>query len=227
MQRRTWLLVRRRVGCASVACVACGQATSSVDGSASVGDDLGGGADAGGGRRDRRRRAISPAPSTAFVYVSGYSTTIARYTLDATTGALTAMGTTTATGSSVVPRVRCGAPARLRRRRSEQQGRSVRHRRHDRRAHAPRRRRRLRRQRAGASRRRRQRQVGARRQLRIGRRRHLAHRRRRQRRRGHVAARRRQRARGRCSTPPIASRGCRASAPITSRNIRSTRPPAR
>jgi 6-phosphogluconolactonase len=35
----------------------------------------------------------------AFVYVSGYSTTIARYRFDEQTGALTAAGTTTATGS--------------------------------------------------------------------------------------------------------------------------------
>lgn len=34
-----------------------------------------------------------------FVYVSGYSTTIGRYTLDLTSGALTPTGTTTATGS--------------------------------------------------------------------------------------------------------------------------------
>jgi 6-phosphogluconolactonase len=36
---------------------------------------------------------------TPYVYVSGYSTTIGRYLLDETTGALTAQGTTTATGS--------------------------------------------------------------------------------------------------------------------------------
>ena len=48
--------------------------------------------------------ATAPAPDLSLtkppmVYVSGYSTTIARYRLDLATGALTAVGTTTATGS--------------------------------------------------------------------------------------------------------------------------------
>jgi 6-phosphogluconolactonase len=90
MQRRAWLSL-------IVACVACGHASSSIDGSATVGDDL--------GIIDARDLATGNAPgdlasaSTQLVYVSGYSTTIARYTLDATTGALTPMGTTTATGT--------------------------------------------------------------------------------------------------------------------------------
>lgn len=41
---------------------------------------------------------LAPTPPP-YVYVSGYSTTIARYTLDLTTGALTPKGTTTTTGS--------------------------------------------------------------------------------------------------------------------------------
>ena len=57
---------------------------------AATGDDL-----AVAGARD----LAGASPSTAWVYVSGYATTIARYTLDATTGALTPMGTTTATGT--------------------------------------------------------------------------------------------------------------------------------
>ena len=91
MQRRAWL----PFVIACVACIGCGHASSSVDGSATVGDDLGGGA------RDLAAsdsRDLASA-TTRFVYVSGYSTTIARYTLDAATGALTPMGTTTATGT--------------------------------------------------------------------------------------------------------------------------------
>src|SRR5947209_8362405 len=93
MQQRAWL----SIAIACIACVACGHAASSVDGSATVGDDLGGVA-------DPRDLAIADtrdlaSAQTPFVYVSGYSTTIARYTLNASTGALTAMGTTTATGT--------------------------------------------------------------------------------------------------------------------------------
>ncbi len=51
-----------------------------------------------GGDLGARDLAGGP-PSTPFVYVSGYSTTIARYTLDLATGTLNAMGTTGATGS--------------------------------------------------------------------------------------------------------------------------------
>ncbi|MGZ3426042.1 MAG: hypothetical protein ACXVCV_05295, partial [Polyangia bacterium] len=40
-----------------------------------------------------------PKQQPPLVYVSGYSTTIARYTLDLANGALTAAGTTTVTGS--------------------------------------------------------------------------------------------------------------------------------
>jgi 6-phosphogluconolactonase len=82
---------------AASACGACGHSGASVDGGAGGGGDLASGASdlASGGTRDL---ASAPA-ATAFVYVSGYSTTIARYTLDPVTGALTAAGTTTATGS--------------------------------------------------------------------------------------------------------------------------------
>jgi 6-phosphogluconolactonase len=74
--------------------IACGSA-SSVARDGSVGDD--GGSDGSAGVVDLG--APDLASGTAYVYVSGYAPTIARYTLDESTGALTAAGATTATGS--------------------------------------------------------------------------------------------------------------------------------
>ncbi|HWE26351.1 MAG TPA: lactonase family protein [Polyangia bacterium] len=84
---------------AVVVASACGHGGASVDGGAP--DLAAGGSGVGGvGAGDLGARDLAPAaPSTAFVYVSGYSTTIGRYTLDPVTGALTSTGTTTATGS--------------------------------------------------------------------------------------------------------------------------------
>lgn len=69
------------------------------DGSVSVGDmdalaDMGTGDLASAGTSGDLALAGTP-----YVYVSGYSTTIGRYVLDETTGALVSQGTTTATGS--------------------------------------------------------------------------------------------------------------------------------
>src|SRR2546423_2654760 len=86
----------------AMACRACasGQSGSGSDGGGGGGGSGGGSGVGGGGESDLGTRDLaSGVASTAFVYVSGYSTTIARYTLDAATGALTAAGTTTATGS--------------------------------------------------------------------------------------------------------------------------------
>ena len=84
--------------------IACGHGDAGVaDGGArDLGGGVGGGgADDGGGGGGGELGAadLAATATTAFVYVSGYSTTIARYTLDPATGALTAAGTTTATGS--------------------------------------------------------------------------------------------------------------------------------
>ena len=199
-------------------------AGGSVDGSATV------------GRPSRRRRAVGAiarsraasrdlaSATPQIVYVSGYSTTIARYTLDATTGALTAAGTTTATGTpsflafdAARRHVYAVDEANSKSKRSRSMRRRARSRTSARRG--------VGRQRTGASHRRRQRQMAARRQLRLG----------------HVGilpiaataasarARRCTRARTRtrsCSTAATSSRGSRASAPITSRNTRSTPPTA-
>lgn len=94
----------RRFGCAlALALAGCGGSASSPDLSAvadggvaddmpaAVSGDLAGGG--GGGGPDL---ALAGPP---YVYVSGYSTTIARYLLDPATGALTPKGTTTTTGS--------------------------------------------------------------------------------------------------------------------------------
>ena len=74
---------------------ACGHSQAVVDGGAG---DLGSDGSDGGDDLGARDLASGP-PQIAYVYVSGYSTTIARYVLDTATGALTAKGTTTATGS--------------------------------------------------------------------------------------------------------------------------------
>ena len=77
--------------------IACGHCVNRVD-------SHGGGTDCDAGcvGDDLAMTAASPDLAAAlppFVYVSGYSTTIARYTLDLASGALTATGTTSASGS--------------------------------------------------------------------------------------------------------------------------------
>ena len=74
---------------------ACGHSGGVVDGSVASGGDL------AAASRDLATAGANDlaTASTAVVYVSGYATTIGRYMLDATTGALTSVGTTTATGS--------------------------------------------------------------------------------------------------------------------------------
>ncbi|HEX8954067.1 MAG TPA: beta-propeller fold lactonase family protein, partial [Polyangia bacterium] len=91
MQRCAWLLV---VASSAIAC----NPPALVPGGG-VRDLAVGGSDGGGGGDLGSRDLASGPPPVAFVYVSGYSTTIARYTLDAATGALTPRGTTGATGS--------------------------------------------------------------------------------------------------------------------------------
>jgi 6-phosphogluconolactonase len=69
------------------------------DGGGGAGGDGGGGAggDMAGGGGDLAGADLLP-PGPFYVYVSGYSATISRYTLDVNAGTLTARGTTTATG---------------------------------------------------------------------------------------------------------------------------------
>lgn len=76
------------------------------DASASV-EDLGGGG--GGADLGASDLGSGDLATTAFVYVSGYSTTIGRYVLDRGTGALVSQGTTAATGS---PSFLAAGPAR-------------------------------------------------------------------------------------------------------------------
>ena len=90
MQR--WLLV---IAASAIACNGDNVFVGARDLSAGFDDDGGGG---GAGDLGPRDLASGP-PSTPFVYVSGYSTTIARYTLDLSNGTLTPKGTTGATGS--------------------------------------------------------------------------------------------------------------------------------
>jgi 6-phosphogluconolactonase len=85
---------------AAAVAAACARDADSLDGGAAD-FAVGGNADDGfvvGGDLGASDLASGP-PPTPFVYVSGYTTAIARYVLDTTTGALTAKGTTTATGS--------------------------------------------------------------------------------------------------------------------------------
>jgi len=74
-----------------------GDAGAVADGSATV-DDMGALAEMGTSDLASASGDLA-LTGTPYVYVSGYSTTIGRYLLDETTGALTAQGTTTATGS--------------------------------------------------------------------------------------------------------------------------------
>jgi 6-phosphogluconolactonase len=90
MRSRTYIVTVAAIALA----IACGRCSNR-------GDDT---RDGGGASGDLATTTASGDLATApmlppFVYVSGYSTTIARYTLDVATGALTATGTTTATGS--------------------------------------------------------------------------------------------------------------------------------
>lgn len=93
---------RRHAGIVAVLTMAtaCGHGANRPDGG---GDCDGGCADLGvAGATDLAAGGALPdlaATLPAFVYVSGYSTTIARYTLDPATGALTPTGTTVASGS--------------------------------------------------------------------------------------------------------------------------------
>ena len=92
-------MMRTAVLICAIGFASCG--TSGSDGNdAGASVEMGAGADAAGaGANDLASDLSSALPATALVYVSGYSTTIGRYQLDEATGALTAMGTTTATGS--------------------------------------------------------------------------------------------------------------------------------
>jgi 6-phosphogluconolactonase len=97
MQRRARLLLFF-VAATAAACEGNNVFTGGArDLSVAVGD--GGLADGGAAGDFGPRDLATPPPSTAFVYVSGYSTTIARYTLDPSNGTLTPKGTTGATGS--------------------------------------------------------------------------------------------------------------------------------
>ena len=93
-----------RHGALALLVVGCGASGNnggdSRDLAAPGGDDAAAFAGGDGGRDGAAGPAPDLAPpATAFVYVSGYAPTIARYTLDGSTGALTARGATPATGS--------------------------------------------------------------------------------------------------------------------------------
>src|SRR6266404_461678 len=103
MRRRTYI----GTVAAIVFAIACGRCANHVDNNPGDGGDGGGGSGGGGagdgGGVDDLAMSTASADLVAalppFVYVSGYSTTIARYTLDLASGALTSTSTTTATGS--------------------------------------------------------------------------------------------------------------------------------
>lgn len=75
----------------AIGCASCGTNGSDGKDAAVAVTDLASG--------DLATQDLGAPAGSALVYVSGYSTTIGRYSLDAASGALTAIGTTTATGS--------------------------------------------------------------------------------------------------------------------------------
>jgi 6-phosphogluconolactonase len=89
-----WLVALLAVGCLDGA-TAPGDGGQALDAGVFDGSDL---AAPGGGATDLAT-APPDLPPTPYVYVSGYSPQIARFRLDPATGALTALGTTPATGS--------------------------------------------------------------------------------------------------------------------------------
>ncbi|MCU1277036.1 MAG: 6-phosphogluconolactonase [bacterium] len=86
----------------TIPCSGCADSVSDHDGGSDGGTDCDAGCPAGELGADLATHLFVddlPKPAPTFVYVSGYSTTIARYRLDLASGALTAAGTTTVTGS--------------------------------------------------------------------------------------------------------------------------------